>query len=241
MRYEKIKEAVFLSRPNRFIAEVIVDGVKQRVHVRNTGRCRELLKEGGSVYLEDHGEESKARKTRYSLIAVRKDQADGSENGILVNIDSIAPNRIAGEALASGKLDLPGLDFPLSRIKAETVCGESRFDFYLEDREGKKAFVEVKGVTLEQDGTARFPDAPTERGMKHIRELCKAVEDGYAAYILFVIQMNGVAFFEPNDQTHPAFGEALREANKRGVIVLAYDCDVAAGSLSLGKPVPVRL
>jgi sugar fermentation stimulation protein A len=241
MRYKLISEAVFISRPNRFIAEVIIDGRMQRVHVRNTGRCRELLKEGVRVFLEDHGTEEKGRKTRYSLVAVEKAMTDGSDEGRLVNIDSIAPNRVAGEALAAGKIDLIGLSFPLSKIKAETVYGESRFDFYVEDKNGKKAFIEVKGVTLEQKEAARFPDAPTERGVKHIRELSKAAEEGYTAYILFVIQMKGVAYFSPNDDTHPAFGDALREANRRGVVILAYDCDVTCDSLSLGRPVPVRL
>lgn len=240
MNYKVIKEAVFLSRPNRFIARAVVDGKEQTVHVKNTGRCKELLREGVKIYLEDHGEGRKIRKTRYSLVTVEK-KDPGIKSGVrLVNIDSHAPNRVVGEALADGSLDLPGLHFPL-RIKPETAYEASRFDFYVEGREGNKAYIEVKGVTLENGGAARFPDAPTERGVRHVRELCLALDRGFGAYIIFVIQMKGISIFEPNDETHPAFGDALREARDKGVVILAFDCDVTAGGMALGEPVTVRL
>ncbi|HML37847.1 MAG TPA: DNA/RNA nuclease SfsA [Bacillota bacterium] len=240
MKYKEIKEGIFLARPNRFIARVVVDGEEQTVHVKNTGRCKELLLKGVKVFLEDHGDGQKTRKTRYSLVALEKARA-GNTGFRLINIDSYAPNRAVGEALACGGLNLPGLDFPLARIKPEATFGASRFDFYVEDREGTKAYIEVKGVTLEEDGVVRFPDAPTERGVKHIKELGRALDLGFLAYIVFVIQMKDVDHFEPNDETHPAFGAALREAVERGVVILARDCDVTADSMVLGKPVPVKL
>lgn len=241
MKYSKIKEGVFLARPNRFIANVTVGGELQTVHVKNTGRCRELLQEGAVVYLEDHEDNRKNRKTGYSLIAVQKRSETADPGYLFVNIDSHAPNRVAGEGLADGSVKLPGLRGPYRRIKPEVTYGASRFDFYVEDASGKKAFIEVKGVTLEVEGIARFPDAPTERGLKHVRELCDALENGFSAYILFVIQMKGVSVFEPNDATHPAFGEALREASKKGVAVLAYDCRVTPDTIEIGEPVKVNL
>lgn len=241
MKYEAIREAVFLSRPNRFIAHAVVGGDKHTVHVKNTGRCRELFKEGAKIYLEDRGERGKNRKTRYSLVAVEKKDA-GAKSGIrLVNIDSYAPNRVVGEALLAGILNLPGMEYPLVRVKAEAAYGTSRFDFYAEDRKGTKAFIEVKGVTLEERGVARFPDAPTERGVRHLGELCHALEHGFTAFIIFVIQMKGVFRFEPNDEMHLAFGNALREARDKGVVILAYDCDVQPDEMTLGEPVPVVL
>lgn len=276
MKYKIIKEAIFLSRPNRFIANVIVDGEQQAVHVKNTGRCKELLREGTKIFLEDHEIKSpigeaiagskarKARKTRYSLIAVEKkidnsrdgnSRNDGRSNddrscssgchpdaGIrLINIDSFAPNRVVGEALAVGGLVLPGMEFPLTLIRPEMTFGTSRFDFYIEDKRGKKGFIEVKGVTLEQDGIARFPDAPTERGVKHVKELSDVLKEGMEAFVIFVIQMKRIARFEPNDETHQAFGDALREARENGVVILAYDCKVAADQLVLDCPVPIKL
>lgn len=239
MKYKKIKEAVFLARPNRFIANVSIGGEKQTVHVKNTGRCRELLYEGAVIYLEDHEDNRQSRKTSYSLVTVEKrDKGSGYR---LVNIDSYAPNKVVGEGLADGSIVLPGLCAPLDRIKPEVTFGASRFDFYVEDAAGKKAFIEVKGVTLEEEGAARFPDAPTERGVKHVRELCDALDDGYGAYIIFVIQMKGVSVFEPNDSTHPAFGEALREANEKGVVILAYDCIVTPATIEIDEPVRVKL
>ena len=241
MKYDKIKEAVFLTRPNRFIAKVRVGGETQTAHVKNTGRCRELLQEGAVVYLEDHEDNRKTRKTAYSLIAVEKRSETAEAGRRIVNIDSHAPNRVVGEGLADGSIRLPGLCTPYNRIKPETTYGASRFDFYVEDASGKKAFIEVKGVTLEEEGTARFPDAPTERGVKHVKELCGALDHGFAAYILFVIQMKGVSVLEPNDTTHPAFGEALREANAKGVVVLAYDCRVTPATVEIDEPVRVEL
>lgn len=241
MKYKKIKEAVFVERPNRFIAHVMIDGEVKKAHVKNTGRCRELLQEGVRLYLEDHGESRAGRKTDYSLIAVEKRDDRVKSGKRLVNMDSLAPNRVVFEALESGRLVLPGLACPLYRIKPETTFGASRFDFYVEDVRGGKALIEVKGVTLEDEGVARFPDAPTERGVKHIRELCHALAEGFSAYLIFVIQMKEILRFEPNDATHPAFGDALREAHGKGVVILAYDCGVTADSIALGESVTVRL
>ena len=241
MKYKKVKEATFLSRPNRFIANVIVDGAEETVHVKNTGRCKELLYEGVRIFLEDHEENRKTRKTRYSLVTVEKKGYRTKLGVRLINIDSHAPNRIVGEALSDGSIKLPGLSFPFDRIKPEVTYGASRFDFYVEDKEGNKAYIEVKGVTLEDDGIARFPDAPTERGVKHIGELCHALGQGFAAYLIFVIQMKDITFLEPNDETHPAFGEALREAHDKGVVILAYDCNITADSMTIGESVPIKL
>lgn len=241
MKYKKMKEAAFLARPNRFVANVMLDGEMQKVHVKNTGRCKELLNEGVRVFLEDHGEGHTSRKTRYSLITVEKKDSRMKSGIRLVNIDSQAPNRVVGDALADGSLVLPGLESPLFRIKPEVTFGASRFDFYVEGNEGSKAFVEVKGVTLEDEGIARFPDAPTERGVRHILELCQALDQGFAAYMIFVIQMKQLCRLEPNDSTHPAFGKALREARDKGVTILAFDCAVTPDSITLGEPVPLKL
>ena len=226
MRYDDVREGRFLSRPNRFIAHVALDGVTEVCHVKNTGRCRELLVPGAAVYLERAG--NPARKTRYDLIAVRK-------GGLLINMDAQAPNRVFGEWAAAGGF-LPGL----TAIRPEFTWEDSRFDVRLEDGRGP-VFVEVKGVTLEEDGEARFPDAPTERGAKHLRGLLRAVEQGYRAAVCFVIQMKGPAVFRPNDRTDPAFGQALRRAAAGGVAVLAVDCRVEPDSLVIDRPVPVDL
>jgi sugar fermentation stimulation protein A len=244
MKYKEIQEAEFLSRPNRFIANVKVDGKVEAVHVKNTGRCKELLYKGVKVYLEDHTHSPNLRKTRYSLIAVEKRQAqEGEEEAVTrtVNIDSYAPNRVVGEALTEGLLELPGIGSQFSLVKAESSYGTSRLDFYVESEAGQKAFIEVKGATLEDGGIARFPDAPTERGIKHVKELCLAADKGFFAYIIFVIQMKGVSCFMPNDDTHPAFGAALREAAGRNVEVLAFDCCVTPESMSLNSRVTVIL
>ncbi len=237
MNYKRVKEGIFLSRPNRFIAHVEIDGMEEIVHVKNTSRCRELLIPGVTVYLEIS--ENPARKTGFSLISVIKD-------GRLINIDSQAPNKVCGEALLSGALVLPGLHGPIVKIKPESTFGASRLDFYLEAQENlkaqvQKAFIEVKGVTLENKGVLRFPDAPTERGLKHVKELIKAAESGYLAYILFVIQMKEALYFEPNDDMHAAFGSALRQAEQKGVKILAYDCYVSPVEITLAKQVEVRL
>ena len=225
MRYAQVFPARFLARPNRFIAQVELDGRVETVHVKNTGRCKELLVPGATVYLERA--QNPARKTPYDLIAVDK-------GGLLINMDAQAPNKVFGEWAAAG--GIPGLTL----LRPETTWGSSRFDFYWEsDRE--RGFVEVKGVTLEVDGGAFFPDAPTERGVKHLHELKAARQQGYRAAVCFVIQMKGVDFFSPNDTTHPAFGQALREAAAAGVEVWAYDCAVTPDTLALSEPVPVRL
>lgn len=228
MKYDKIAEAVFLERPNRFTARVRLNGKEETVHVKNTGRCRELLVPGRTkVYLEDCREKEN-RKTGYSLIAAEK----GAQ---LVNMDSQAPNRVAEEWLQAGGMG------SLSRIVRERTYGKSRFDFYYERGNGKSGYLEVKGVTLEKKGVALFPDAPTERGVKHIEELIQAKKEGYEAAILFVIQMKNVKQFVPNWETHPVFGQALCRAAAEGVNILAYDCRVTADSLLMAEKVPVCL
>ena len=226
MRYEKMEPAVFLERPNRFVAYVERAGRREICHVKNTGRCRELLVPGAELYVQRS--DNPARKTALDLIAVKK----GSQ---WVNMDSQAPNKAAAEWLRQG-----GLGCREITIRPEYKYGDSRFDFFLE-ADGRKAFMEVKGVTLEEDGIARFPDAPTERGVKHIRELIRCLDVGYEAYVFFVIQMKGVRAFEPNDRTHPAFGEALREAAKKGVQILAYDCVVRPDEMSIDQRIEVWL
>lgn len=226
MRYEKMEPAVFLERPNRFVAYVEQAGRREICHVKNTGRCRELLVPGAELYVQRS--DNPARKTALDLIAVKK----GNQ---WVNMDSQAPNKAAAEWLRQG-----GLGCREITIRPEYKYGDSRFDFFLE-ADGRKAFMEVKGVTLEEDGIARFPDAPTERGVKHIRELIRCLNAGYEAYVFFVIQMKGVRAFEPNDRTHPAFGEALREAAKKGVQILAYDCVVRPDEMSIDQRIEVWL
>ena len=215
-----------MRRPNRFIAHIEVDGREEVCHVKNTGRCRELLTDRATIYVQHH-DDSK-RKTKYSLIAVEKGK-------LLVNMDSQAPNKVVGEWLLErepfGKVKL---------LKPECTYGSSRFDFYLET-ETDKFFIEVKGVTLEEDGVVRFPDAPTERGVKHLQELCACKEAGYKAAVIFVVQMEGMKYFEPNEKTHPKFGEALRQAQSAGVEVLAYECKVTPDSLVIDKAIPVKL
>lgn len=233
MKYENICKGNFIARPNRFIAEVLIDGKKKKAHVKNTGRCRELLIPGAEVYLEDFDGRMGSRKMRYSLIGVKKGE-------ILINMDSQAPNKVCEEALLNGRLQLPGMG-KLSLVKREKTFGDSRFDFYVEDEKGERGWLEVKGVTLEENQVARFPDAPTERGVKHVHELCRAVKEGYRGYVLFVIQMTGIRNFEPNDRTHKAFGDALRQAEKDGVAVLACDCNVTEDTLEIKNQIPVTL
>lgn len=242
MQYQNIRKAVFLERPNRFIAHVELEGEVVKAHVKNTGRCWELLIPGAVVYVEDFKGRMGKRKLRYSLIAVEKavQDATGREKNILINMDSQAPNKVTMEALQSGKLKIPGMD-ELTEIRGEYTYGDSRIDFYCKDRCGRELLLEVKGVTLEEDGVARFPDAPTQRGVKHVEELIRARSEGYLAGILFVIQMKGVHRMEPNWQTHAAFGEALRKAQAAGVEVLAYDCRVEPDRLELDEPVEVVL
>lgn len=221
IRYSKIKKAKFICRPNRFIAKVLIDGKEENVHVKNTGRCRELLTEGSDVILYES--DNVSRKTKYDLVAVYK-QRNGKAP-ILINMDSQIPNDVVEEWLKKSKLFSEN-----ANIRREVTFGDSRFDFYIEDGENK-AFLEVKGVTLEENGIAMFPDAPTERGIKHINELALAISHGYGAYILFVVQMKGISEMRPNDITHKAFGDALRIAAEKGVRILALDCNVTENSI----------
>ena len=228
MKYENIKEAVFIERPNRFIANVCIDGNEEKVHVKNTGRCRELLLKGCRVFLEES--KNNARKTKYSLVAVYKGER-------LINMDSQIPNYVAEEALKKGIIKEIGIpDF----VKREVKYSQSRFDIYYE-KDGRKGFIEVKGVTLEKNGEVLFPDAPTERGTKHIKELIKAKKEGYEAAVLFVIQMKDVSFFAPNAETDKDFSQALKNAKEEGVNILAYDCDVKEDEIVLKDKVEVRV
>ena len=233
MMYKNIVPAKFLSRPNRFVANVKINGIETAVHVKNTGRCRELLLPDSTVYLEDFSENPRNRKLMYDLIAVEK-------GDLLINMDSQAPNKVVREALENDVIQLPKMG-RLTLIRPETVFGDSRFDFYIEDENGKKGFIEVKGVTLENDGIAAFPDAPTERGVKHINELITAKNSGYSAYILFVVQMSGMKYLIPNDDTHKAFGDALRYAHSSDVNVLAYECKVEPNRLNITGEISVKL
>jgi len=234
MEYRNILPAVFLSRPNRFIAHVAPAGSPVACHVKNTGRCRELLVPGATVWIQDHGPELSGRKTRYDLIAVEKKRPGLSP--ILINMDSQAPNQLFREWAEQGQF------FPdLTLLRPETRYHASRFDFYYERSGGQRGFVEVKGVTLEENGIAAFPDAPTERGIKHLDELCAATEEGYSAHVCFILQMEGMSLFRPNDRTHPAFGDALRRAAEKGVSLLVMECAVSPSSLSIQRSVPISL
>lgn len=226
MNYQNVIPARFISRPNRFIARVELDGREETVHVKNTGRCRELLIPGRTVWLEEGT--NPGRKTKHDLIAVDKD-------GLLVNMDSQAPNKVFAEWARAGHF-VEGLTL----LRPETTWGSSRFDFYWEAGE-RKGLAEVKGCTLEENGCCRFPDAPTERGVRHLRELIACLEEGYEAAVCFVIQMEGMKQFSPNDDTHPAFGAALREAKAAGVKVMAVECAVRPDSLTAGRKIPVAL
>lgn len=225
MEYKNMVPGRFLNRPNRFIAHVEIGGETQVVHVKNTGRCKELLIPGATVWCQEF--DSPTRKTKYDLITVQKGQR-------LINMDSQAPNAAAKEWLSNGGLG------ELENLRSEVFHGDSRFDFaFLKD--GRQCFLEVKGVTLETDGICAFPDAPTERGVKHLKGLTQAAQDGYGGYVLFVIQMSDVKYLHPNDQTDPNFAEALREAAKAGVTVLAADCAVTPDSMTIRIPVLVKL
>ena len=229
MKYYNIHKATFISRPNRFIAECELDGERVIAHVKNTGRCRELLVDGATVYLDKPS--GRIRKTEYDLVAEEK-RLDNGET-VLINMDSGAPNDAVAEFIG-------GLFPDASSIRREVTKGNSRFDFCIAE-DSETTFLEVKGVTLESNGVAMFPDAPTERGVKHIDELIKLKGQGYGAIIFFVIQMKGVREFRPNDFTHSAFGDALRRAKQAGVSILAYDCTVTADSMIIDAPVPVKL
>ena len=225
MHYPNMVPGIFLSRPNRFIAHVLIDGQEEIVHVKNTGRCRELLPAGAQVWCQRSSNPN--RKTKFDLITVKK-------GGRLINMDSQAPNTAAGEWLRKGGLG------NIENLKAEAFHGDSRFDFSFM-KNGRQCFLEVKGVTLEDDGVCAFPDAPTERGAKHLKGLTEAVKAGYGAYVLFVIQMADVKYLRPHDERDPAFGAALREAAQNGVTVLAMDCAVAVDSMEIRLRVPVKL
>ena len=225
MYYANMTPGIFLTRPNRFIAHVRIREETEIVHVKNTGRCRELLPEGAQVWCQRS--DNPKRKTQYDLITVRK----GSR---LINMDSQAPNTAAREWLEAGGLG------PISNLRAETFHGDSRYDFSFE-KDGQTCFLEVKGVTLEEKGICAFPDAPTERGTKHLRGLTQALREGYGAYVLFVIQMADVKYLHPNDATDPNFAAALREAAQNGVQILAMDCHVTENEMVIRKEVPVML
>lgn len=224
MKYNNIIKGEFIDRPNRFIANVMIDNKVEVCHVKNTGRCKELLVKGNTVYLQKS--DNPDRKTKYDLIAVQKGNR-------LINMDSQVVNYVALEYI-------PTLFNNIKFVKPEYKYGNSRFDIYVET-ESEKIFIEVKGVTLENDGVVRFPDAPTERGVKHLKELQKAVTEGYRAYVVFVVQMTDVKYFEPNSQTHPEFAEELRKAKNNGVIPLAFDCAVTHDSIEIRKPLLIKL
>ena len=226
MIYKNIKEAVFLQRPNRFIAHIEIDGKKEICHVKNTGRCKELLTPNATIFVEESYNPN--RKTKYDLIGVLKGDR-------MINMDSQIPNKVFGEwAKHSGYFG------NLTFMKAEKTFENSRFDYYLET-ETDKIFVEVKGVTLEEDGVVLFPDAPTERGVKHINELCRCAEEGYKAYIFFIIQMDNVKYFTPNRRTHAAFADALKNAQQKGVNIVALDCHGTENSITAKDCVEIRL
>lgn len=225
MEYSRMIPGHFLARPNRFIAHVEIEGETQIVHVKNTGRCRELLPVGAQVWCQES--DNPNRKTKYDLISVQKGDR-------IINMDSQAPNIAVKHWLEQGGLGA------ISHLKPESKHGQSRFDFSFE-KDGKLCFLEVKGVTLETDGVCAFPDAPTQRGTRHLQELTALAQEGYGAYALFVIQMDSVSYLHPNDKTDPAFGAALRQAALSGVQVLAMDCTVTESTMTLRAPVPVQL
>ena len=225
MQYNTMVPGKFLARPNRFIAHIEINSQAEVCHVKNTGRCRELLPHGAQVWCQVSDDPK--RKTKYDLITVQKGHR-------LINMDSQVPNAAAKEWLLSGGLG------KIENLRPETTHGESRFDFSFR-KDGKICFLEVKGVTLETDGVCAFPDAPTQRGVKHLRELTQAVRDGYGAYVLFVIQMSDVKYLHPNDATDPDFGKALREAAAAGVTVLAMDCTITPDTMTIRTPVKVVL
>ena len=225
MHYSNMVPGVFLSRPNRFIAHVVIEGREEIVHVKNTGRCKELLPPGAQVWCQRS--DNPKRKTKFDLITVKKGDR-------LINMDSQAPNTAAGEWLRRGGLG------EIENVKAETFHGDSRFDFSF-TKDGKQCFLEVKGVTLEEDGVCAFPDAPTDRGAKHLKGLTEAAKAGFGAYVLFVIQMADVKYLRPHDERDPAFGAALREAAENDVVVMAMDCAVAVDSMEIRQRVPVKL
>jgi len=228
LKYPSVKVAKFLRRPNRFIAHVIIDNNEEIVHVKNTGRCKEILQEGTVVILEEA--KNTKRKTKYSIIAAYKED-------VLINIDSQVPNTVVYQGIKEGRIkEIDGI----TKLSKEIVYGNSRFDLCFETNE-RRGFIEVKGVTLETESIAMFPDAPTQRGSKHIYEMIKAVEEGYAGFIFFLIQMKGVKFFKPFEIRDPEFAKALKLASIKGVTILAYDSIVSEDEITIGTPVEVRL
>ena len=226
MRYQHISPASFLDRPNRFVAHCDLDGETVTVHVKNTGRCRELLVPGARIFLEKG--DRPGRKTAWDLVAVQKGQR-------LINMDAAAPNAVAAEWLARG-----GPGFVPDVLRPEVRFGDSRFDFYLE-RDGRPGYAEVKGVTLEEDGVVRFPDAPTLRGVKHLHGLIQAAQQGLDAHVIFIVQMADVRHFEPNRATQPEFAQALREASEAGVWLHCIDCRVTEDSITPGNAVEIHI
>ncbi len=217
MLYKNIKEARFINRPNRFIANIEINGKHEVCHVKNTGRCKELLSDNAKVFVQEF--DNTNRKTKYDLISVYKGER-------LINIDSQAPNKVFHEWLLKGNLFQN-----ITMIKPECKYNNSRFDFYIE-ADNKKIFAEVKGVTLEENNVVMFPDAPTERGLKHIKELVDCVNDGYEAYVVFIVQMKDVLYFTPNNLTHKAFGDTLKMAARKGVKIIALDCEITKNSMT---------
>lgn len=229
LKYEKVVEGIFLKRPNRFIAHVLIRGKEEIAHVKNTSRCRELLIPGAKLYLEDK-RHILGRKTKYSVISVYKGDT-------LINIDSQVPNEVVSEALMANKISLhQDVDF----LKREVVYGQSRFDIYME-RGQQKCFIEVKGVTLERDRVAAFPDAPTERGARHVREMMDAVQEGYHGIIFFLVKMQTPDHFTLNRKMDPVFADAVCQAQEKGVEILAYDAAVSRNEIWIGKKLPIKL
>lgn len=226
MKYENIRRAKFISRPNRFIANIEIDGKIEICHVKNTGRCKELLTHNAHIFVQEF--DSKIRKTKYDLISVYKGKR-------LINMDSQVPNKVFGEWVKNSSMFEN-----IKIIKTEQKYKNSRFDFYLE-ADDKKIFVEVKGVTLEEDGIVMFPDAPTERGLKHLNELSLCIDEGYEAYVFFIVQMNDVKYFTSNVKTHKEFAEALIKARQKGVNIIALDCDVKEDSITAMNFVEIKL
>lgn len=226
MKYKSIRKAVFLERINRFVAMIEIDGKTEKCHVKNTGRCKELLLPNIPIYVQESNKPG--RKTGYDLISVQQTER-------IVNIDSQIPN-----ALVKEFLEKTAYFSEAQSIKMEKKFGSSRFDLYVEAGQ-RKIFIEVKGVTLDVGGTARFPDAPTERGVRHLNELMKCIQEGYEAYLFFVIQMKGPKVLEPNWQTHPQFAQTLLKARESGVRIIAYDCTVAESSIEISEPIPVKI
>lgn len=226
MKYSKVTKGIFISRPNRFIAHVEIDGKTEICHVKNTGRCRELLVPGANVVLEIS--DNPSRKTLYDLIAVYK-------SGMLINMDSQAPNKVFFEWL--NETEFFG---EISSIRPETKYNKSRFDFYIEAN-GRKIFIEVKGVTLEENGVVLFPDAPTERGVKHLNELVDAIDDGFESYVFFIIQMKNCTYFTPNKNSHSEFANTLKYAKEKGVKIFALNCDVKENELTIDEFIDVQI